>query len=261
MLLPLDFAVAEKGGVTAQCKMTLEGRLCGQTCRHHRLHECLVLNSLVNIVVGRSSRTPMRMIPPDEDSWEAWTPEYLAAKLSGVAAHWYVVGGWALDLWHGKQRRDHEDLEFATDPESAGKIAAHLSELTFFEAKAGELTSFDGWAEIPDTAWQFWGADLRAGRWRIDMMLERGSASHWGYKRDPRITQPRDQAVRTSKGGTRYLAPANVLLFKAKHCREKDQGDFQAALPQLSNKDRLQLGSWLRLTHPEHDWLRYLDSV
>ena len=199
------------------------------------------------------------MIPPDEDLWEAWSPEQLAAKLSDVAAQWYVVGGWALDLWHGKQRRDHEDLEFATGPESVVKIAAQLSELTFFEAKDGDLRSPGCWEQIPDTAWQYWGADLRAGRWRVDMMLERGTSSHWIYKRDPKITQAREQAVRTSNDGIRYLAPANVLLFKAKHCREKDENDFQAALPELSGEDRTSLRCWLSLVYPEHSWLRYLE--
>lgn len=199
------------------------------------------------------------MTPPDEDSWEAWTPEQLATKLSDVAAQWYVVGGWALDLWHGEQRRDHEDLEFVTSPKNAGQIATHLSDLTFFEARAGELRLPDCWAQIPDTAWQYWGADLKTGRWRVDMMLERGNSSQWVYKRDPRITQARDQAIRTSKDGIRYLAPANVLLFKAKHCRAKDQDDFQAALPELSSEDRTFLACWLKLSYPDHSWLRYLE--
>lgn len=199
------------------------------------------------------------MTQPDEDSWEAWSPEQLAAKLSDVAAPWYVVGGWALDLWQGKQRRDHEDLEFVTSPENAGHIAADLSDLTFFEAKAGALKQPDCWTRIPDDAWQYWGADLKAGRWRVDMMLERGTSSHRVFKRDPKITQSRGQAIRVSKDGIRYLAPANVLLFKAKHCRAKDQHDFQAALPKLSGEDRTLLGCWLKLSYPGHSWLRYLE--
>ena len=198
------------------------------------------------------------MKPPDETAWEAWTPHQLAEKLVGVRAHWYIVGGWALDLWHGEQLRDHEDLEFATRPEYAGVVAARLSDLTFFEADAGELRRPAPWAQIPKTAWQYWGADLKAGRWRVDMMLERGSPSQWAYKRDPRITQARDQAVRVGAHGIRYLSPAIVLLFKAKHCRSKDQDDFQAALPKLSEEDRADLRQWLFLVDPDHTWLQHL---
>ncbi|MBB6465193.1 hypothetical protein HNQ96_001040 [Aminobacter lissarensis] len=36
----------------------------------------------------------------------------LASRLAGVSRPWCIVGGWALDLWHGHQKRDHEDLEF-----------------------------------------------------------------------------------------------------------------------------------------------------
>ena len=39
------------------------------------------------------------IVPPNERAWDAWSPMQLAQKLNGVDAHWYVVGGWALDLW------------------------------------------------------------------------------------------------------------------------------------------------------------------
>lgn len=47
-------------------------------------------------------------------------------KRLGADIHRYVVGGWALDLWHGRQTRNREDLEFALLPEDAdrGPLAA-----------------------------------------------------------------------------------------------------------------------------------------
>ncbi|WP_425358733.1 nucleotidyltransferase domain-containing protein [Aminobacter aminovorans] len=47
---------------------------------------------------------------PDHDAWCAWHPTELARHLTGVSLPWCVVGGWALDLWHGHQTREHEDL-------------------------------------------------------------------------------------------------------------------------------------------------------
>lgn len=48
---------------------------------------------------------------PDHDTWCAWHPAELARRVAGISKPWCVVGGWALDLWHGKQTRYHEDFE------------------------------------------------------------------------------------------------------------------------------------------------------
>ena len=196
---------------------------------------------------------------PDTNAWTAWSPCQLLEKLKGVPANWYIVGGWALDLWLGQRFRAHDDLEFATTPEDAPVLARHLSELTFFEAKAGGLNQWDPHDKISETAWQFWGADLKEGRWRVDMMMERGTPEFWRYKRPPFFEMPRDEAVLMNSDGIKYLAPPNVLLFKAKHCREKDDLDFKAVFPKLSKEDRSLLYGWLCKAHAGHRWLQYFD--
>ena len=40
---------------------------------------------------------------PDDDAWSAWRPEELGRRLRGVEKPWCIVGGWALDLWHGRE--------------------------------------------------------------------------------------------------------------------------------------------------------------
>lgn len=54
----------------------------------------------------------MDTTPLSHDAWCAWHPQELARRLSGIAWPWCVVGGWALDLWHGVETRAHDDLEF-----------------------------------------------------------------------------------------------------------------------------------------------------
>ena len=61
---------------------------------------------------------------PDDDAWGAWHPADLARRLHGLERPWCVVGGWALDLWHGRQTRDHEDLELATGHYNSRQMAA-----------------------------------------------------------------------------------------------------------------------------------------
>ena len=50
---------------------------------------------------------------PDLSLWDPWRPEEVAALLVGVAVPWYVAAGWAIDLFLGEERREHEDLEIA----------------------------------------------------------------------------------------------------------------------------------------------------
>jgi len=201
------------------------------------------------------------MTPLPEDAWDAWTPDELCARLGGSNADWYVVGGWALDLWHGYQTRAHDDLEFAVRPEQMECCRKSLPEMDFFIAHAGALTHFSSKAAMPDDVWQLWGADMTARRWRVDMMMERGSPNVWVYKREPSIGLPRSAAIRKSSAGISYLAPSIVLLFKAKHRRDKDEDDFQAALPKLEPKEKADLRRWLEQLHPNHAWIAALSSV
>ena len=48
--------------------------------------------------------------------WDAWSPAELARRLAGVTAT-YVLAGWALDRFHGRQTREHEDLEIGVAAE------------------------------------------------------------------------------------------------------------------------------------------------
>jgi hypothetical protein len=195
------------------------------------------------------------MIPLAEHAWDAWSPTQLAMRLGGANVDWYVVGGWALDLWHGHQTRAHTDLEFAVLPEHAEFCRRLLPDLEFFIAHAGTLTHLPSTSALPADLWQLWGADVTARRWRVDMMIERGPPDVWVYKRDPSVRLPRGAAIRQSRAGISYLAPIIVLLFKAKHCREKDQRDFRTALPYLNPYEKADLRHWLKRLYPGHRWI------
>ena len=192
--------------------------------------------------------------PAPDDDWSPFSSAELADRLGATRLTWYVVGGWALDLWHGQQTRPHADLEFAVLPGDIAWFRTALTGLAWFMAHAGQVR-FLGAAEPPAQVSQLWGLDPVTRRWRVDMMLERGTPSEWVYKRDPAIRAPRAAVIRRDAAGIPYLAPATVLLFKARHRRDKDEIDFAAALPRLQPSDRRQLRDWLTLAEPGHDWL------
>lgn len=198
----------------------------------------------------------MQHIP--DDAWDAWAPELLFERFRYQSSPWYVVGGWALDLWHGYQTRDHEDLEFCILSEDVDLFRAQLSELDFFEVDNGTFAYLAPEMRPRPETYQLWGADTTNVCWRVDMMIEHGTPENWIYKRDPSFRLPRSTVVRETPSGIPYLAPALVLLFKAKHIRPKDAADFQAALPKLYDQEKADLRCWLEAMYPGHEWITQL---
>ena len=47
----------------------------------------------------------------DVDNWEPMTPEQVHGLLRGVSIPWWIAGGWAIDLFLGRQTRTHGDTD------------------------------------------------------------------------------------------------------------------------------------------------------
>ncbi|HEX2592147.1 MAG TPA: hypothetical protein VHL34_11665, partial [Rhizomicrobium sp.] len=171
---------------------------------------------------------------PGLDAWEAWTPQQASALLKGVDAPWCVVGGWAIDLFLGRTTREHADLEIAIPRTSLPAMRTHLTGYRLYAVGDGEVRRLGAVAPLPDDKHQCWVLDEEAGKWRMDVMSEPGDALKWVCRRDERINAPREWMVGTSDDGIPFLVPEAVLLFKAKYCREKDEADFAACLPELT---------------------------
>src|SRR5260221_6218307 len=79
-------------------------------------------------------RAPWEYSPPvrpDDAEWAAWTPQEAARRLAGVEAPWAVSAGWAIDLFLGRERRQHEDLEIGVPADRFNEVASALGELEF----------------------------------------------------------------------------------------------------------------------------------
>jgi hypothetical protein len=200
----------------------------------------------------------MTPAPLPDDAWSAWHPAELAYRLAGVARPWCVVGGWALDLWHGVETRPHEDLEFTILRADFQRFRTALSGLRLHAVGDGHVEPLAAEAVPPADIAQVWCEDVAARRWRVDMMLEDGTPDIWIYKRDPSIRRPRSAMVRTNGEGIPYLAPEAILLFKAKYRREKDEADFAMALPKLETAQRHWLKAAIAKAHPDHAWIGLL---
>ena len=166
---------------------------------------------------------------------------------------WYVLAGWALDLFHGRQTRDHDDLEIGVAYHEFGAIRDALDEFELFvvgDGLAWPVTESNlarhrqTWVREPDT-----------GLWRVDLIPERWEGNVWTYRRDARIRLRREQLIAKTSDGIPYAEPEVVLLFKAGSPRPKDDQDFARALPFLDRRRRSWLSDALQLVHPRHPWL------
>jgi hypothetical protein len=196
----------------------------------------------------------------DDAEWEPWHPAEAAGCLAGVTAPWAVAAGWAIDLFLGRDRREHEDLEVAVPAERFSEVLPALCGLELFVVGPATVEPLAQAGKLLGTYHQTWGLDRVANRWRIDVFREPSEGDTWVCRRDERIRLPYADVVERTADGIPYVRPEVVLLFKAKHARPKDESDLAAVLPHLDRSRRELLRSWIELVHPGHFWLGDLEA-
>lgn len=190
---------------------------------------------------------------PDLALWEAWHPAEAATWLADVDVVWYVTAGWAIDLFVGRQTREHEDLEIAVPENQFEILRRALPGLEFFVVGGGVAQPVT--AAALSAHQQTWARDIASGNWRLDVFREPWDGDTWVCRRDRRIRLPLPRAIARSADGIPYAQPEIVLLFKSKEVRPKDQNDFDAVLPLLDARRRQWLADAIRLVDPTHRWL------
>jgi hypothetical protein len=196
-------------------------------------------------------------VVPGVEAWAAWRPDELASRLRHLEVPWAVAAGWAIELHVGGEPRSHEDLEIAIARSSFPAVRAALPELEWFGVGDGRVTPIgDAAGELHQT----WGLDRRFDRWRLDVFREPWDGDTWVCRRDPSLRRPVADVIEHTADGIPYLAPEIVLLFKAKHVRDRDEVDLARTLPLLEPHRRRWLAAALRTVHPGHAWIQLVES-
>ncbi len=197
----------------------------------------------------------------EPDRWDPWSPVEVAGWLNHTRVAWAVAGGWALELFAGETWRSHEDLEIVIDRDTFETVRDALPPLEWFVAGDGKLCPLEHAGATIEQRWQTWGRDPDTRCWRIDLMRQHWPSGEWTYRREPAIRRSLAEAIATTQDSIPYLAPEIVLLFKAKHCRAKDEEDFTHVLPRLNDDQRGWLADTLKQEQPAHPWLPALRST
>lgn len=169
--------------------------------------------------------------------------------LDRFGLRWGIAGGWALDLFLGRETRPHHDVDVAVLRRDLTALRGALPRWTWTRAvrgrpgerrdlAAGELV------EPPDHEVYATSPD---GATRLEILLNDAAGDVWVYRRDPRVTLALRQTFLRSAGGVPYLAPEIVLLFKSKRPRPIDRADRDLVLPHLGARRRAWLDEALRV--------------
>ncbi len=214
-------------------------------------------------VVGTAAAPPLRdgvthWGGPGLDAWRAWTPSEAAHRLAGVGLPWCVVGGWAIDLFVGRETRSHEDLEIAVLRPDFSQVRDALAGHRFHVVGDGEVRALPEGEDPPVDKHQNWVLDPDAQAWRMDVMLEPGDPATWVFRRDDSIRAPRAAMVGRTCDGIPFLRPHGALLYKARAARPKDEHDLAVCRPRMDAGARAWLAGALARAHPDHRWIEAL---
>jgi hypothetical protein len=183
-----------------------------------------------------------------------WTPSEVARHLAGIAAPWCVAAGWALDLFLGRQTREHGDIEIAIPAASFPEVRDRFPGYVF-DGVGDRRIWEDATPDVLAAVHQTWLRDPASGNYLVDVFREPHDVDTWICRRDETIRLPYRDIIHRNVDGIPYLAPELVLLFKAKHARPKDQADFDGTVPHMTPAQRETLAELLARVHPGHPWL------
>lgn len=186
----------------------------------------------------------------------------VARVLADFPRPWFVLGGWAIDLFLGRVTRRHEDLEVGIFRQDQQVIREHLPGWRYDKAvRQGDSGVWVPWDEDEWLALPVHQVRVRrqySEPAEFEFFLNERESELWRCRRNPACTRPVSEIVMHSASGLPILVPEVQLLYKAQGRRPKDEHDFQQTLPALDASRRAWLKSALATVQPSHRWITEL---
>ncbi|HEX8564592.1 MAG TPA: hypothetical protein VF648_02905 [Pyrinomonadaceae bacterium] len=171
---------------------------------------------------------------------------------------WFVAGGWAIDLFLGKETRPHEDIEIAIFRRDQSALQNYLRGCQLQKVENGILSDWnkDDFLELP--IFEIHCFNEKNELSRFEVLLNETNGKEWIFRRNEIITKPLSELHSESNHGIKFLRPEVVLLYKSKNPREKDERDFLATVDYLDNESKKWLRNALSVCFSQHKWLQSL---
>ncbi len=197
-------------------------------------------------------------------------PLRVAGLMATFDRPWFVAGGWAIDLFLGRIRRQHKDLDFTIFRQDQMALQEHLAGFALQKiagpdgGEYAETWQQGEWLELP--VHQIWVAMGPDGWPTLEALLSETEGGEWWWRKNPLVRRPLSLFGKLSPIGVPYLSPEIVLLHKSRHMLDEnppknDQVDFDDTVDLLDPEARAWLRNTLETHFPGHPWLPHLQDV
>ncbi|MFC0522132.1 nucleotidyltransferase domain-containing protein [Pontibacillus salicampi] len=178
--------------------------------------------------------------------------------MASFPATWFIVGGWAIDLYVGGKTRKHSDVDIGILRGNQQQLFEHLSGWDCYSVKQGQLLRWNGeYLEMP--IHEIHAMKKEEGM-RLEFLLNEEQANDWCFRRKTDIKLSLDQVWGYSDMNIPFLQPEIVLLYKMKNTKEKDSVDFETVLPYLPMGKMQWLLAAMKRLHPTHPWVKIVQN-
>lgn len=199
--------------------------------------------------------------PTEHGPWQPISPVQTGTLLCCLRAPWWIAGGWALDLFAGRQTRNHADIDVEVLRRDQMEVRRCLAGWDLHTAANGVLRPWPPGKLLDDEVHSVWCRSAPDAPWAMQVMFAEARGGDWVYRCLSTITRPLGEVGLLTPDELPYLAPEFQLLYKAKSTRPKDDADFSMVLPLLSPAQSRWLARALTASHPDHLWLSRLSAA
>ncbi len=195
-----------------------------------------------------------------------WAPTPFSAVVHIIQSAGYpcwVAGGWALDLFHGRQTRDHADTDVLILRQDQLHIKRLFKDWEMFHTHAPGLRYWRHDEYLPNIP-NVWVRENARSAWAFEIMFQDCEDGEWVYRRNRQIRGPLCDMGLVNSEGIPYLRPEIQLLYKggSSSPRPKDFTDMKRILPLMSQESKEWLLAALKTQFPAgHAWISYITQT
>ncbi len=183
-------------------------------------------------------------------------PKWINDLMKDFDKEWFVCGGWAVDLFLGRETRMHNDIKIGIFRDQQLHIQKHFSEWEMKKVIPEDKHNVEEWKTGEKLELPIYKILSKKDNHNFEILLNERNETDWIYRLNPSITHPLSELIiRSTIDNIPILTPEVVLLHKAKNNNETDDIDFINIYSELGKERTEWFKSSMEECYPNHYWL------